>query len=70
MALNQTILQHIKKFFEYVHFDVKCIEFHLPHYDIPQLSFVPSVGHVTCTFSKPSPDQSTKIRLSFKYLPL
>ena len=37
-AFNQTDLQDIKKSFEDVHLDVKSIEFHLPHYEIPQQS--------------------------------
>ena len=34
MALNQTVLQGIKKSFEGAHLDAKTIEVHLPHYEI------------------------------------
>ena len=37
-APNQVVLQDIKKYFEKAHLDEKCIEFHLPRYEIPQLS--------------------------------
>ena len=36
--LNQVVLQDIKKFFEDVHSNEKSIEFHQPHYEIPQMS--------------------------------
>ena len=36
--LNQKVLQAIKKSFEDVHSDATSIEFHLPHYEILQLS--------------------------------
>ena len=35
---NQVVLQVIKKSNDYVHLDVKTIEFHLQHYEIPLLS--------------------------------
>ena len=37
-ALNQIFLQDIIKSFEELYLDSKSIEFHLPHYEVPQLS--------------------------------
>ena len=44
-ALNQVVLQDIKKSFEGAHLDAKTIGIHLPHYESPQLSQTTAQRH-------------------------